>query len=108
MEKLGQNLNEVVLWHGKVLSLKTVCMIGIQLLDSLKIVHELGFLHLDIKPENMMVDKDSDNNLSVLRLIDFGISKRFLDSKGEHVSEQTRCQFSGSLLFASKTAFEQK
>lgn len=60
MEKEGR------LPEAKVL--KYVRQIG----EALQFVHEKNILHLDIKPSNILIDKD-DN----ARLIDFGVSKRY-------------------------------
>lgn len=60
MEKEG------LLPEAKVL--KYVRQIG----EALQFVHEKNILHLDIKPSNILIDKD-DN----ARLIDFGVSKRY-------------------------------
>lgn len=43
-----------------------------QIAEALSFVHEKNILHLDIKPSNILIDKD-DN----ARLIDFGVSKRY-------------------------------
>ena len=42
-----------------------------QILDALKAVHKEGFCHLDLKPSNIMVDKEGH-----VKLIDFGASKQ--------------------------------
>lgn len=43
-----------------------------QIGEALEFVHQKNILHLDIKPSNILIDKD-DN----ARLIDFGVSKRY-------------------------------
>lgn len=60
MEKEG------VLPEAKVL--KYVHQIG----TALQFVHDKNILHLDIKPSNILIDKNDD-----ARLIDFGVSKRY-------------------------------
>ena len=55
-----------------------------QVLAALEAVHNVGILHLDIKPSNVMVD---DNNSVVL--IDFGASKRVADDDGKSLSLST-------------------
>ena len=42
-----------------------------QILDGLKAIHNMGIWHLDIKPANIMFDKNG-----VVKLIDFGASKQ--------------------------------
>lgn len=48
--------------------LKYVRQIG----EALQFVHEKSILHLDIKPSNILIDKNGN-----ARLIDFGVSKRY-------------------------------
>ena len=54
-----------------------------QVAQALKYVHDKGILHLDIKPANIMIDRE-DNTV----LIDFGISKHY-DGGGEATSTTT-------------------
>lgn len=54
-----------------------------QVAQALKYIHDKGILHLDIKPANIMIDRD-DNAV----LIDFGISKHY-DGGGEATSTTT-------------------
>ena len=61
------------------LSVSTVCKIGIQLLEQLKTIHDMGYIHCDLKPDNIIVgsnkyDKDYLKNLGCVKLIDYGIS----------------------------------
>lgn len=43
-----------------------------QIGEALQFVHKKNILHLDIKPSNILIDKDNN-----ARLIDFGVSKRY-------------------------------
>lgn len=52
-----------------------------QACEALKYVHEKNILHLDIKPGNLMVDKDGK-----VKLIDFGTSKQYDECDGENTS----------------------
>ena len=52
-----------------------------QVADALQYVHSKNRLHLDIKPQNIMIDK---NGKAVL--IDFGVSKQYDEVNGENTS----------------------
>lgn len=73
----GENLREKLERTGKPLSEDEVWKILPQVLDALKTVHEAGFWHLDLKPGNIMLNRDG-----VVKLIDFGASKQLDKQKG--------------------------
>lgn len=52
---------------------------------AVSVVHEERILHLDIKPDNVVMKTDMDDGSSYPVLIDFGIAKHF-DSKGRPTS----------------------
>ena len=67
----GYSLKYLLEKEGR-LSENTVLFYTHQIAHALQFVHEKSILHLDIKPSNILIDKD-DN----ARLIDFGVSKRY-------------------------------
>lgn len=52
-----------------------------QLLDALECIHHEGIWHLDLKPGNIMIDKQGS-----AKLIDFGASKQLWNANGEKLS----------------------
>ena len=80
-----------------------------QLIDRLKILHTLGYIHLDLKPENITIKTDDFTHpeSSIVCLIDFGISKSYLTENGSHIEFETNVAFNGNLLFASPNALRQ-
>jgi tau tubulin kinase len=54
-------------------------------LDKLQAVHDCGYLFNDLKPNNILVGNSEDKDLHKIRLIDFGISKKYLDEHGNHI-----------------------
>lgn len=78
-------------------------------------MHKLGYLHNDIKPENVLINTHSDKALTTfeeidLILIDFGISHKFQDSKNIHCQDffqakQREFNFEGNLIFSSVNLF---
>lgn len=76
----GKSLNEITKERGALPEAEAVGYIR-QVADALKYVHSMNRLHLDIKPGNIMVDK----NVKAI-LIDFGASKHYDDESGENTS----------------------
>ena len=73
----GENLAERLKRTGKPMTEQEVREILPQILDALKTVHDAGIWHLDLKPANIMVDKNG-----CVKIIDFGASKQLNAQKG--------------------------
>ena len=78
MQLLGKDL-EYYLKKKKIFSIKTVCMLGFQMLNILEEIHEKHILHRDIKPENFVMGLNQYSN--IVYLIDFGLAKKYRSIK---------------------------
>lgn len=67
----GENLSERLKRTNTAMSETEVTQILPQVLDALETIHNAGFTHLDLKPANIMIDRDG-----TVKLIDFGASKQ--------------------------------
>ena len=88
--------------HNKIISL---CM---QTLDWLASMHSTGYLHCDVKPENVLYQaplEDScqcdEKGFGRFTLIDYGISKPYIDENGEHIKKHEVDDFEGTAEFIS-------
>lgn len=76
------SLDELIKVKGR-LSSEDCVSFSLQIAEALSYMHENKMLHLDLKPNNIMVRKDNQ-----LVLIDFGLSKRF-DAYGKPETSTT-------------------
>ena len=78
------------------------------MIEKVEEIHNSGYVHLDIKPDNILLETDnlSSHSSSRLILIDLGLAEPYHDKSGKHLRQRTTNQFKGNLDFASKHAFE--
>jgi serine/threonine protein kinase len=100
MEYLGPTLEELFEFCNNKFSLKTTLMIGIQILNRIEKIHNIGILHRDIKPDNFLIG--TGNMKNKIYLIDLGLSKKFLNTiTNTHIDYKTNTSFTGSFRFSS-------
>lgn len=75
MELLGVSLGDLVRGNGGKLPLKTVLLLGDQIIGRLEFLHGHGILHRDIKPDNFVMGLE--NTAHVLHVIDLGLAKLY-------------------------------
>lgn len=69
----GTDLRSLVETEGR-LATSTAAHIVRQACDALEAAHEMGIIHRDVKPENIMITKRR-NDPAFVKVVDFGISK---------------------------------
>jgi len=95
MDLLGCSLEQLRMQLGSSrLQIKSIALVAKQLLESLESMHARGYLHRDLKPDNILLARDSHN----LCLIDFGLSKKCEPPPRQTVS------IIGNVRFASRGA----
>ena len=110
MQLLGQNLAGTLRrdFGGKAL-LKDVKVLATGLLTALASLHNLGYIHRDVKPANFAVDPPNSNAVEgTWMIIDFGLARRYVDDNGVVLPEREGAGFRGSTTYASLNAHEDK
>ena len=62
-------------WHNRYKIIKGIC-------DGLKYLHGERIFHLDLKPSNILLDKDM-----VPKIADFGLSRLFSGTRQSHTTK---------------------
>ena len=86
---------------SRTFSLKTILMIGLQVIDRLEAFHKIGYLHRDVKPDNLVIGFEEKNK--IIYLIDFGLAKKINEIRPEE-----KDKLLGSLGYMSCRAHEGK
>ena len=103
MKNCGMKLSEyfeIIIERNKKISvkdrLKNLLTIFKECCKTVKIIHDLGYLHLDIKPENFLIN---DNNQ--VKIIDFGLCVRGVpdENLNRTNSEMLAMELNNILLF---------
>ncbi|CAA7392210.1 unnamed protein product [Spirodela intermedia] len=103
MDILGPSLLDVFISIGQVMPPNMVACIAVEAISILEKLHQKGFVHGDVKPENLLLGKPGSSGEKKLFLIDFGLASMWRDSlSGQHVSLcQQPDNFRGTTRYAS-------
>lgn len=99
MDLLGRSLESLFSLCGRKFSLKTVAMLGIQMIKRVEYVHKRRILHRDIKPDNFAIG--IKKNRHRVYILDFGLAKKFMNSSGKHIKYKDGKSLTGTARYAS-------
>ena len=103
MELLGSSLEDIFQKQKKNLSIKTTCMLGIQMIDRIEWVHSKYIIHRDIKPDNFVMGRGDSSH--IVYLLDFGLSKKYWSSHNKkHIKFSINKKLTGTARYASINA----
>jgi serine/threonine protein kinase len=100
MGLLGPSLEDLFNFCKRRFSIKTVLMIADQILGRIEYIHNKGYIHRDIKPDNFLLGVGTRSDL--IHLIDFGLSKMFRTERNhEHIPYSDKKSLTGTARYAS-------
>ena len=103
MELLGKSLDILFQEQKKKFSIKTVSMIGIQMLERIEFIHNKYIIHRDVKPDNFLMGLDTKSH--IIYLLDFGLSKKYRSTKTkQHIKFTSNNKLTGTARYASINA----
>jgi len=74
-------------------------MIADQMIKRVEYIHSRRIIHRDIKPDNFTIG--FGRNSHRIFIIDFGLAKKFMSSRGEHIKYREGKGLTGTARYAS-------
>ena len=99
MELLGKSLDYLFINNQNKFLIPLICSLAIQMIKRLEFIHKKGIIHRDIKLGNFLIG--TGNKKHIIYLIDFGLAKKFLDNKNNHISYKEGKGLTGTARFVS-------
>ena len=102
MDLLGDSLEDLFQFCRKRFDLKTVLMVGSQMLTRIEYVHMQRYIHRDIKPDNFLMG--TGKKKAKVYMIDFGLAKKYVSSEGKHAVYREGKELTGTARYASQNS----
>jgi serine/threonine protein kinase len=98
MQILGKSLDTLLSENNGIFELNTTLKLSIDIVKLLKNIHNAGFVHRDIKPNNFLVGYE--NKCDELYIMDFGLSKQYINEH-KHMNMRVERSLIGTARYAS-------
>lgn len=100
IDLLGPSTEDLFAYCKRKFSLKTVLMLGEQMISRIEYIHSRSLIHRDIKPDNFLIGTGKKKNM--VYIIDFGLAKFYRDAKnGIHIPFRDGKSLTGTARYAS-------
>lgn len=78
-------------------SISTAIRVADQMTCALQCLHEIGYVHRDVKPSNFVIGLNKEDMRTVF-MLDFGLTRQYVDPvTGKQRPPRMRCGFRGTV-----------
>lgn len=104
---LGPDLDKLITFCRKNISILTIYKIGVEILQCLKLVHESGYIYIDLSCKNIgLLFNPIKNNkfTNHITLIDFGFCEAYVSKGNTHLEKNKAPRTNGNIYYSSINA----
>ena len=100
---LGDTLGQFKRTYHDVgkLPINLILSFGKEMIKRLQYIHDKGFIHRDVKPDNFLFDLSTEKTPNNIYLLDFGFCKQYLLPDGIHIPKKINKQLIGTPNYVS-------
>ena len=102
MEMLGRDLESLFELCGRTFTLKAMIFLTLQLIKRFEVIHQVGIVYRDVKPENFMIGTKTNT----IYVIDYGLSKQYVDKSQQHIEFKSTHELIGTSRYMSVQAHQ--
>ncbi len=101
MTLVGQSLQDLrKACPGGKFSMGTALCAGIQCLEAIEDMHQIGYLHRDVKPGNFAIGREENGEQRKVIILDFGLARKYLNARGQIRTPRSAAGFRGTVRYA--------
>ena len=104
---MGPDLDKLLKFCRKNVSVITIYKIGIELLQYLKLIHESGYVYIDLSCKNigLLFNPTGNNKITNhITLIDFGFCETYVSKGNLHLEKAQAPRENGNIYYSSINA----
>ncbi|BFZ11960.1 hypothetical protein BsWGS_14999 [Bradybaena similaris] len=107
MSLQGENLDELRQRQPRgCFSLSTTLRLASQILHAIEAIHDVGFLHRDVKPSDFAMGQHPNHRK--VYMLDFGLARQYITASGDVRQPRLFADFRGTVRYASINAHQNR
>lgn len=117
LEALNSQINRLIKKYPDTytehMKQKIILKVLFEMIIIIENLHRQGYIHKDIKPQNVLIENDYNIKDGLLKsnppniyIVDFGLTEQLYNNDGEHITQRKTGSFAGTIKYMSKNTHD--